>query len=487
MIGTYEFCKNDLETRVLTVHDTDPKAIEISCGEIRCITFNPDGCHLVGVGNSGNLRQWKVESGEVSPSVMKLTGHVSAVAASMDGQWIVSGNTGKKKEVIVWSAVTHKIAIQISEHIEYVYTVDVSNDSTRFASGSHDCTVRIFDIISGVRVIPPLQHNNAIAGVKFSPDGSRIATATFKHSSVRIYDAYSGDKLFNVAVQVTRKSLTPLSWSSDDQQLFVASSDKITYFDTSTSFRSEWPIENGSNNVSVVTHGQFIACSAGSSVSFWEYTSRKQIGNVVDHATAVNCISISHDGRYLACGRDEGITVHSLSDFIPRDYLLALRISRIPLMQLSDAALESWRLGNPTETESILSEEIAQCSDPNHHALAARSLIRSRLREWRTAIDDAEMVALSLPFLILPCLPESMQSPSRSNSHLSVRLHGPSPSLVQVNRKLHLMNLTSCSVMAIRVITCFSWSSRWVLELFHMYCDLVSSYLVCPRVHVRQA
>ena len=426
MIGTYKFCRNGLETTVLTVHHTDPKATEIPCGQIQCITFKPDGCHLVAGERSGNLRQWKVDSGEeVSPSAMQMTDHVFAVVASMDGRWIVSSDMGKK--VVVWSAVTHKIAIQVSEHTGYVYTVDVSNDSTRIASGSADSTVRIFNIISGVRVIPPLQHNDVVVGVKFSPDGSRIATVTYRRTSVDIYDAHSGNKLFDIPDPVPSTSFTPLAWSSDGHQVFVASQGKITCFDTSTSSSSEWSIQSDSNYPSAATHGRFIACSAGSSVSFWDYTSRKQIGNVVDHATAVNCIAISHDGRYLACGRNEGITVHSLSDFIPRDYL-ALRISRIPLMQVSDAALESWRVGNPTETESILSEEIAQCSDPNHHALAARSLIRSRLREWRTAIDDAEMVALSLPSLILPCLPESMQSPSRSNSHLSVRLHGPSPS-----------------------------------------------------------
>ena len=387
---------------------------------MQCITFKPDGCHLVGTGarSSGNLCQWKVDTGEeVSQSAMKANSVVYAVVASMDGRWIVSGDSGNK--VIVWSAVTHKIVIQVSEHTHYIYAVDVSSDSMQFASGSQDHTVRIFNIISGVRVTPPLQHNNAVVGVKFSPDGSRIATATFQHVSVGVYDARSGNKLFNILVQVTWWQITPLAWPSDGQQLFVASPGKITCFDTPTSSSSEWLIQNDSNHVSVVTHGRFIACSASSSVSFWDYTSRKQIGSIVDHATSVNCISISYDGRYLACGHDKGITVHSLSDFLPRDYLHVPRISRIPLMQVSDAALKSWTLCDPTETESILSKEIAQCSDPSHHALAARSLIRARLREWRTAIEDAEMVTcFPSPFLNTLYSPESMQSPSKSNSHL---------------------------------------------------------------------
>lgn len=408
--------KNYSETWQLTV---DAKAVEIpnQNGKMQAITFKPDGCHLVGAEASGNLRQWKVDSGEeVILSTMTAKGNVYGIVASMDGQWIVSGDLGNK--VIVWNANTHKVAIQVSEHTSYVYAVDISSDSTRFASGSQDNTVRIFDIISGVRVIPPLQHSAPVVSVKFSPDGNRIATATYQYAFVGVYDTHSGSQLVNIPVRVTWAPITPLAWSSDGQLLFVGSPGKITCLDTSTSSHSEWLIQNGNNNVAVVVHGQFIACSAGSSISFWDYTSRQQIGNIVDHATTVNCISISDDGRYLACGHDEGITVHNLSDLLPREYLNTPLISRILLMQMSNAVFESWMLGNPPETELLLSEEIAQCSDPSYHVFVARSLVRARLREWRAAIEDAEMVTFFHSSQILPRLVEMLQSRSRLNNHL---------------------------------------------------------------------
>ena len=370
------------------------------------VAFKPDGCSLVAAGKLGRLYQWKIGRGrawEIAPPAEKakqksraaVKGTVYATAVSRDGRWIVTGDSGKK--VTVWKTVTNEISVKV-EHTGKgcIYAVDVSSDSMLFASGSEDRTVRVFKITSGAKVLPPLNHNGPVVGVKFSPDSSQIATATYSYASIRIYDVHSGNNLFDIPVTVTSKPITPLAWSSDGQHLFVASSERITSFDTATSFRSEWPIHNDNIHVSIVTHGKFIACSANSSVSFWDYTSHEQVGSIIEHAVPVNCTSISHDGRYLACGHDKGITIHNLGDFLPREYLPVTWVSRIPLIRVSEAVYESWKLGNPADTESILSEEIEQFPNPSHYALAVRSLIRAHLRDWEAAFEDAKMVTFSV-------------------------------------------------------------------------------------------
>lgn len=95
----------------------------------------PDDRHLVAADDSGELRQWSFDRGqEVTRAPMKANGTVYAIALSMDGRWIVSGDSGNK--VIVWNADTHRIALQITDHTEYLYAVDISSDSTQIASGS---------------------------------------------------------------------------------------------------------------------------------------------------------------------------------------------------------------------------------------------------------------------------------------------------------------------------------------------------------------
>ena len=57
-------------------------------------------------------------------------------------------------------------------------------------------------------------------------------------------------------------------------------------------------------------------------------------------------------------------------------------------MCISDAAFESWTQGNLTLVEQLLTDDILHHS----HALAQRALVRTRLKQWEMAIDDAKKV-----------------------------------------------------------------------------------------------
>ena len=63
-------------------------------------------------------------------------------------------------------------------------------------------------------------------------------------------------------------------------------------------------------------------------------------------------------------------------------------------MCISDAAFESWTQGNLTLAEQLLTNDILHPFNPFCHsrALAQRALVRTRLKQWEMAIDDAKKV-----------------------------------------------------------------------------------------------
>ncbi|KIK21216.1 hypothetical protein PISMIDRAFT_42664, partial [Pisolithus microcarpus 441] len=217
--------------------------------------------------NDRDICRWRIENGQQQSPTMQAGSDVRSTVVSQDAR-IVSGEGGK---VIIWNATTHQKALDFTSYAGYVRAIDISSDSTKVAF-TDPGAVRIFDITSGNPLLPPIAHSYT-KGVKFSPDGSRIA-AISSYCGFCVYNTRNGDILFDSGSQGSCDTWTkaPLAWSSDGQQIFVASKGKgtITCFDVSRSSKSKWSIHENRCEASIVSNGRFIACSAARSVSFWD-------------------------------------------------------------------------------------------------------------------------------------------------------------------------------------------------------------------------
>ncbi|KAI6009487.1 hypothetical protein F5J12DRAFT_40085 [Pisolithus orientalis] len=357
----------------------------VSPSEVYSVTF-ADESQVVGGHYDSNIRRWKVEDGQqqLQGPAMQTSGTVNSLVVSQDGEWMVSGDWGKK--AILWNATSHEKMCEL-ECANWALGVDISSDCTKIASAAWN-NVHIFSTYgtSGIQPLPPLPHSG-IVGAKFSPDDRRFATAS-ESQGFRVYNTDNGNILFDSGQygSTGRSSRSPLAWSSDGQQLFVAPRGKIVCFDLSKSSTSEWPIHENQSPVHIASTGRFIACAAGSSVSLWDCVSHKQIGGNITHTTEVKCVALSPSGGYLACGNGRNITIHNLRDILSPEYFHPA----LPLVQMSGETLKSWTQSDPTNTEMLLSEEIGSTSSPSHYMLAIRGLVRARLKHIAPAIEDVK-------------------------------------------------------------------------------------------------
>ena len=315
---------------LIRVVRSDNARTTINAGrDIWVLVFLEDGKHVLSGGREEIIRQWRVEDGtEVENQRLTASGHgqVTGIALSGDRKWIVSGGF---QSVTVWNRETRQSVFTARDHSSWVNDIHVSPESTKFATAGYDSTAIIWNMFNGRPLIPPLQHTNNVTSVRFSPDGNRIATAV-QNGEVRIYSAYNGKLLSAIAVASFPSIARAIVWSSAHHILALTLGNVLRHIrvDTGTIF-SEWaalgePQPNYNyGSIALSSNGRFIASFVGSSLTFWDTSTRAQFGPVFEHPQApyLYSLALSPDNNYLATGGWGGIiTLYNLTGIIPTSH-----------------------------------------------------------------------------------------------------------------------------------------------------------------------
>lgn len=177
-------------------------------------------------GNEEKIRRWRVEDGMEVGTPMDVGNDVFVIAVSRDGKWVVSGT--ENGTVTVWNAESHKKMTTFTStdgRNDSVWEIDVSPDGTRVATGWMCSTICVRSLSTGQLLLGPLKHNWCVGAVKFSPDGRFIATATWCHHSVRIYDSQDGHLVVDIPVKISSPFNQSLVWTGDSKQILILSRD----------------------------------------------------------------------------------------------------------------------------------------------------------------------------------------------------------------------------------------------------------------------
>ena len=262
-----------------------------------------------------------------------------AISMSRDHmhKWIVCG-TGSGTSV--WDAELRERIINV-EGTDLVYTVDVSPDSTRFATGTDRREASVWSISSGERLVGPPEQSDHVTGIRFSPDGEHIAVACWG-GSIRIFDSCTGRELIDIKTTIpSTRANAPLAWSNDGRRIFAVSYDnKIKCFEVSTgSLVAESLILDGIDvygkvtSIALATSGKFIATYADRTISFLDASTLTQIGPAIEDSAKIYSIALSPDSTYLATGLHDGkISVRNLSLILPDSYTSPFKVSICPFM-----------------------------------------------------------------------------------------------------------------------------------------------------------
>ncbi|KAI0296962.1 WD40-repeat-containing domain protein [Multifurca ochricompacta] len=164
-------------------------------GAVLSIAFSPSGNFLVSGSEDNTIMSWDLHPlfSKLNNPLSVYRGHkdaVNAVAYALGGGLIVSGSADA--QIAVWEASASNQCIrQFGGHGGPILSICTSDK--KIFSSSEDKTIRVWELSTGHALLSILQgHTGSINAITFSPDGTRIVSAS-NDGSLRIFDSYSGE------------------------------------------------------------------------------------------------------------------------------------------------------------------------------------------------------------------------------------------------------------------------------------------------------
>jgi WD40 repeat protein len=305
------------------------------------VCFSPDGKRLASAGQGwddehekvlpGELKVWDVERGQVLVSLKGHTGSVLGVCFSPDGTRLASAGAGQDPEgkvlpgeIKVWDVEQGREILALKGHTGEVNCVCFSPDGTRLASASADQTVKVWDAEGGQEILTLNGHTGYVVSVCFSPDGKRLASSS-NDQTVRVWDAEHGQEL--LILKGHTGSVLGVCFSPDGTRLASASLDRTVTI---------WEAERGQEVLSLKGHssavrsvcfspdGTRLASGADDqTVKVWDAERGQEVLTLKAHTGEVNRVRFSPDGTRLASA--SGDQTVKLWDAQKRQEVLALK------------------------------------------------------------------------------------------------------------------------------------------------------------------
>jgi WD40 repeat protein len=218
---------------------------------------------------------------------------------------------GEWSRLAVFDATSGKRTAICDGHRDIVWAYTFSPDGTRLASASEDNTARLWDAATGALLATCRGHTSKVLGVAFSPDGACLVTTSFD-GTVRQWNGRTGEEVEPPYDRHSGEVFTAV-YSPDGHWVASAGTDRTIRVWQATG-RQDVAILHGHTGVvaevafaadgrrlaSVSREGLYQA--GDDTVRLWEVDPRASLPVLRGHKSYVYPVAFSPDGRWIASG-----------------------------------------------------------------------------------------------------------------------------------------------------------------------------------------
>ncbi len=177
--------------------------------------------------------------------------------------------------------------------------VAFSPDGSRIASASSDFAINVWDVATGQKTLTLEGHTGTVSGVAFSPDGLRVASAS-SDGTVKLWDAATGQEALTLKGHT--KEAYGVAFSPDGSRLASVSWDgTVRVWDAATG-RETLTLKGRAFPATTVAFSPDGSQIASSSVDvyLWDLATGRETLTLKGHTGLVSSVAFSRDGSRIA-------------------------------------------------------------------------------------------------------------------------------------------------------------------------------------------
>jgi WD40 repeat protein/class 3 adenylate cyclase len=191
--------------------------------------------------------------------------------------------------------------ITLKGHMDTVNCVAFSPDGRRIATASYDGTAKVWDNETGRELLTLKGHGGPVYSVAFAPDGSRIATVSWDGTG-KVWDSETGRELLTLSGQM--HLVWAVAFSPDGRRIATASWDGTAKVWDSETGRELLTLKSDASLVFSVAFGPGGRClampSRDNSAGVWDSETGRELFTLAGHTEYVCSVAFSPDGRRIA-------------------------------------------------------------------------------------------------------------------------------------------------------------------------------------------
>ena len=276
------------------------------------VAYSADGKRIIVV--DGDLFKTYVIDADTRQTLLAVNGY--GFALSPDEK--VLATSIENNGVGLWDTVTGQQLVTLTGHTAFVVGLAFSPDGSYLATGGNDDVARIWDLrawraagqSAGVTIsqtaktLACYSQKLYYGGINFSPDGRRLVTVCDQDNTAKVWDMATGEEVLSLVGHALR--VNDADFSPDGTRLATASEDGTTRLWDATTGQELlrfYPRSGSAKNVAFSPDGQYLAASSDQFAMVWDVNTAIATLNCLTHPNYWTWPSAPMAGVWLRPGR----------------------------------------------------------------------------------------------------------------------------------------------------------------------------------------